>query len=442
MTSNAGLAPAIARNPHTTQRFRGWQALTLGLLIIGYGGYYVCRSDLSVTLPMIIGELGKGGVDPATARIRLGTIASLGVLAYAIGKFPSGTIADFLGGKRNFLLGMAGAVLFTLWFAAGRSLPVFALAWIGNRLVQSLGWAGMVKITSKWFSYRRYGTAMALVSLSFLFGDALARRFLAALMGAHLGWREIFVVAAAVLASIFVVCLLLIRESPKKIGIPEPPANPANLFGQEGERPAPASLGSLLRPFLRSPIFWVVCALSLGTTLMREAFGLWTPTYFTQAAGFSPAEAAEKSALFPLLGGVSVLLCGWLSDRMGTRSRAALIFAALAMSGIVLLWLGLGSPSQMAAVALVSLVAFLIIGPYSFLAGAMSLDFGGKQGAATASGVIDGVGYFGGVLAGDTMARVSIAFGWAGFFIALAAVAFLTSAAGVVLWLREAEAGQ
>ena len=89
-------------------------------------------------------------------------------------------------------------------------------------------------------------------------------------------------------------------------------------------------------------------------------------------------------------------------------------------------------------VVLVSLVAFLIIGPYSFLGGAMALDFGGKQGAGTASGVIDGVGYLGGVLSGDTVARVSVAFGWGGVFVVLAVVAFLTAAAGAVFWIQEA----
>ena len=385
---------------------------------------------------MIIGGMVRDGMDPATARIRLGSIASLGVLAYAIGKFPSGALADFLGGRRNFLLGMAGAVLFTLWFAGSASLPIFALAWVGNRMTQSLGWAGIVKISSKWFSYRTYGTVMALASLSFLFGDAVARRFLASMIAAHLSWREIFVIAAGVLGSILVVGLLLLRESPRQIGLAEPPANPANLFGKKGDQPAPESLRSLLGPMLRSPIFWTVCGLSIGTTLVREAFGLWTPTYFAQI-GFTAAEAAGKSALFPLLGGASVLLCGWLSDRLGTRNRVALIFAGLVLSGAVLLFLGMGNSSRSSAVVLVGAVAFLIIGPYSFLAGAITLDFGGKQGASTASGVIDGAGYLGAVLAGDAMSRISIGFGWSGFFVVLAGVALVTSVAAAVYWVSQ-----
>src|SRR5262252_1772299 len=116
MKSNGDLAEAIVPDSRSISRERLWQGLILTLLIVGYAGYYLCRSNLSVCLPLIVVDLTHGGIDPASARIRLGSIASLGVLAYAIGKFPSGTLTDFLGGRLNFLLGMSGAVLFTLWF--------------------------------------------------------------------------------------------------------------------------------------------------------------------------------------------------------------------------------------------------------------------------------------------------------------------------------------
>jgi sugar phosphate permease len=44
---------------------------------------------------------------------------------------------------------MAGSILFTILFGLGGGIPLFTLAWIGNRLVQSMGWAGMIKITSR-----------------------------------------------------------------------------------------------------------------------------------------------------------------------------------------------------------------------------------------------------------------------------------------------------
>ena len=59
--------------------------------------------------------------------------------------------------------------------------------------------------------------------------------------------------------------------------------------------------------------------------------------------------------------------------------------------------------------------------------GAFALDFGGKQAGAVSSGIIDGVGYLGGVLAGDSVARVSVAFGWRGVFVSLAGVSALAA---------------
>src|SRR5215469_15531315 len=150
-----------------SRKLAGWQTLNVALLIAGYSGYYLCRSNLSVTMPLLITDLARRGVDAGRAQVMLGTVASLGVLAYAIGKFPSGSLADLFGGRRNFLGGMAGSIAFTLLFAASGSLPLFTLAWMGNRLVQSLGWAGAVKITSRWFAFRTYGTVMALISLSY-----------------------------------------------------------------------------------------------------------------------------------------------------------------------------------------------------------------------------------------------------------------------------------
>src|SRR5215472_8265844 len=203
-----------------------WQTLNVALLITGYSGYYLCRSNLSVSLPLLIRELASHGVSMGRAQVMLGSVASLGVLAYAIGKFPSGSLADLFGGRRNFLFGMGGSIVFTLLFAAAGSLPLFTLAWMGNRVVQSLGWAGAVKITSRWFSFQHYGTVMGLISLSYLFGDAVARQFMGVLISKGLGWRGVFLTTAVVLTSLLLLCALLLRESPTEIGEHEPTTNP------------------------------------------------------------------------------------------------------------------------------------------------------------------------------------------------------------------------
>jgi sugar phosphate permease len=408
-----------------------WQLLTVALMLVGYSGYYLCRSNLSVALPLIADELAARGLSAQVARIRLGAIASLGVMAYAAGKFPAGALADLLGGRRNFFAGMLGSVIFTLLFAIGGGLPLFTLAWIGNRFVQSLGWAGMVKISSRWFSYHTYGTVMGIISLSYLFGDAASRTFMAWLIGRGLGWRGIFMVAGATLFLLYLINLLLLKENPGAIGEIEPESNPSALLVSQDQSGAKLGLWNHLRPLVSNHGFWLVCALSLGVTLVRETFNLWTPTYLIQAVGLSKAAAAQQSALFPLFGGLSVLLAGCVSDKLGQGGRAAIIFYGMLLTGIVLFALGhvdFGSFRGL-PVALISLVGFLMIGPYSYLAGAIALDLGGKQGSATTSGVIDGVGYLGAILAGDSFARVSIAYGWKGAFTILAVVVWLSSLA-------------
>jgi sugar phosphate permease len=68
------------------------------------------------------------------------------------------------------------------------------------------------------------------------------------------------------------------------------------------------------------------------------------------------------------------------------------------------------------------------------------MDFGGKQASAMSSGIIDGIGYLGAVVAGDSVARVSVAFGWHGVFIALAAVSGLAALGAACLFFLGARA--
>jgi sugar phosphate permease len=98
-------------------------------------------------------------------------------------------------------------------------------------------------------------------------------------------------------------------------------------------------------------------------------------------------------------------------------------------------------PRVFLPLSLVAAVAFCLLGPYSYLAGAMALDFGGKEGSATASGLIDGFGYFAGILSGNGMAHLAVTYGWQTMFLVLAAVAGLTSVvAALALWQQHRRA--
>ena len=302
-------------------------------------------------------------------------------------------------------------------------------------------------MASRWFSYSTYGTVMAVLSLSFLFGDAGCRWIMSRLMVHGIGWRGVFVAGAATLTMLLIANLLLLRETPEERGLPDPEANPLNVYAADEKRGGEeqGGLAAIVKPLLASFPFWMVCLLSLGTTLLRETFNFWTPTYFVQYVGLSSSEAAARSALFPLLGGVSVLLAGVLSDKLGLNGRNLVIVGGMGACTLCLVLLGQtpAHDSRWIPVLLVAAVGFLLLGPYSYLAGAMSLDFGGKRGSATAAGIIDGVGYLAGWLSGDTVARVTVRYGWKNAFFLLAVAALLTSLVALVLaWHQRLRAPQ
>jgi len=82
------------------------------------------------------------------------------------GSFFLGGLGDFWGGRRNFLIGLAGATGFTLLFAAGGVMPV-----LHDRLARQTGspsrspGAGLIKVTSKWFDYTSHGAIIGILSV-------------------------------------------------------------------------------------------------------------------------------------------------------------------------------------------------------------------------------------------------------------------------------------
>ena len=220
---------------------------------------------------------------------------------------------------------------------------MFTLAWIGNRLTQSIGWAGLIKVSSKWFDYSSYGTIIGILSISYLVGDALARQQMGMLIAHGYGWRALFVFAAVVAGLALLANLLFLRESRLDEGHPEATPNPLNLFA--ATESAPAGIRALLLPLLRSRAFLLVCLLSFACTIIRETFNTWNPDYLHDL-GFSMSRSATLSAIFPAVGAVSVLVAGWLSDQLGLSGRSLLLFSGLAATAAALTVLAFVHPGR------------------------------------------------------------------------------------------------
>ena len=91
-----------------------------------------------------------------------------------------------------------------------------------------------------------------------------------------------------------------LKSDPSEVGAEEPAANPANVYGEDGQSAENVSLRERLAPLFSSSLFWMICLTNFGLTLVRETFTFWTPTFLTEVPKLDPGEAAIGSLLFPL----------------------------------------------------------------------------------------------------------------------------------------------
>lgn len=436
--------------PSETARLLRWRKITVATLCTGYAGYYICRSNLSIAIPLIIQQYGDQGLTTG----HIGDVATLGIFFYAVGKLLNGIATEYIGGKWIFLFGMFASTGCTVLFAlsplfaeplaktaSALQLPVaillpFIVFWSANRFVQSMGWGGLVQIASRWFPPNRLGFLMGILTMSYLFGDALARLYLGAMVD-WLGWQGLFFAAAGTLATIGLISLFTLKKRPGDLGLPEPPPAPENVFGEDrGEQNI--SLRLLLLPLFSSFTFWLVCLMSLGLTMIRETFLTWMPLYLVQVVKLDPGIAGMASFVFPFCGAFSALAGGWLVDRIGGRFGPVVLPSLLLLSIMLLLCTAIPMEGEAAmALTIIGLVSFFLMPPYTFCSGVMALKFGGQRASAIAAGIIDTAGYLGAMAAGSGISRVSNMYGWDVAFQTLAGVAGATLAVSAIYWLLE-----
>lgn len=119
--------------------------MIFGALFAVYLGFYMCRSNLTVVTPLLVQQ-------DDMSKEKLGWMISLGTIGYMITKLAGGPLADFFGGRVTLLAGGIGAVLATVGFAltGGIHYSFMFLFWIINRIAQSFGWPGLMKVVSLW----------------------------------------------------------------------------------------------------------------------------------------------------------------------------------------------------------------------------------------------------------------------------------------------------
>lgn len=409
----------------------GWGVMLA--LAVGYIGIYLCRKNLAVAVPMLQQSFGA-------SKQQIGIVASLGTLAYAAGKVVNGPIVDRLGGRLGFLASLACVALFGAAGAFAPGLWALTLFYGCNRFAGSAAWGAMIKLVPTWFGKARTGTAIAVLSLSYVAGGALATLFARQIVASGGSWRAVMGVPSAALLILGVGCALTVKRGPFE---PKPAPGIAVAVASAS---ASAAVVAERRPFaatlalLRRPQFLVVCALSFTITLMRESFNTWSVDFLVSIQGGSPslATAALQSIGFDLAGVVSIVAAGYAYDRIQPWRRRWWMAGCLALLAAVLAVLPRAAAIQpLYGAILIGAIGLLVYGPYSLLAGVLAVESGGVEQAATAAGIIDGTGYLAGALAGAALGKVLDVGGYALGFQILAGIT--AASALIALLLKPSE---
>jgi sugar phosphate permease len=354
-------------------------------------GVYLCRKNLSVAVPMIQKAFG-------VTKAQTGDIISYSAAAYAIGKFLFGPIIDRFGGRNCLLLVMAGVAIFGAFGSFAGSVPMLALWYSANRFCGSGGWGSLVKQTPQWFPHRHWALAMAFLSLSFVFGGVVAL-LLAGRIAAWSGdnWRMVMGLPSIALGTLLLIMWRILPKDKKGAGA-----------GQNAAASNGFNFAYMLR-LLKLPQLWVLCGMAFALYIMRETFNDWTVDFFKTegGAGMSNQVAAVLSTPFDAAGAVGTVLMGWLFDKLTGVRRTIVLFATLALLGVIVYCLpSLYRLGLWQVETAIGLIGFLSYGPYTLLAGVLSVEIGGRAGVGTVAGLVDSSGYLATVFAGHYFGRL------------------------------------
>jgi sugar phosphate permease len=192
---------------------------------------------------------------------------------------------------------------------------------------------------------------------------------------------------------------------------------------------------SVLADLLRKPSLWMISISYFFLELCRYALMFWLPLYMVNRLKYSLQESGYLSSLYELIGIAGAVLAGYVSDRFSQSRRAPVSAIMLCGFGVVLLMEpALASFGLVGTALAISLAGIFSFGPDTLLSGAGAQDIGEPRAAATASGLVDGIGHLGAIFSPYVVVFVSERYGWDRLFFLLAGAAILAAAALIPMW--------
>lgn len=402
--------------------YERWRWQTFAITWLAYAGFNLTRMSFAVSKVGIESDTHIQLTQPQMAWIDGAFLA-----AYAIGQFFWGMAGDRFGTRKVVLVGMLCAVIAGFAMGACSTVTMYVALFFIQGLGQSSGWAPLVKNVGNFFSRRERGFVLGLWCTNYAVGGLIAS-VLASFVAERFGWRYAFYLPAVALLGIWFLFYRFQRDRPEDVGLPSVEAyhhEPTSVT-KAGESPEDEPEGSwkVIREVATNPMVLLLGLVYFCLKPTRYAILFWGPKYVYDRLGSGMAEAGFLSAMFELAGPISILLMGFVSDRVFGARRMPVSIICLLLLGVLLLLLDHLPATRWALGTSLFLLGFLAFAPDSMVAGVTVVDFGTKKGASTAAGLVNGMGSLGALVGGVIPGLLQENWGWQRVFACLAIAAF------------------
>ena len=398
-----------------------WRRRIFILTWLGYAGFYFCRKNLSVVWSSLEEDLGFDKHDYAM-------ILFVYSLIYTIGQFVNGFLSDSLGPRKVASVGLFVAAFANLFLGFSYSIGIIVFLIGLNGYGQSTGWSGFVKNMTPWFVRTERGIVMSWWATCYVVGASLATVFATYVAFdmtflESLGWKRGFIFPSLVLFVVACLYALFTRNNPKSIGLPE--------IVKEKQISSDKDFGiGVLRSLLKKSSLWIYAACYFILKLTRYSFLFWLPMYLEKALQYGKNEAGYASSVYEITGFLGVIIAGYFSDKLFKSKRfatAGIMFFILGVSCLIHpSMVPLGKSFTLLSIAVIGMATY---GADAIISTAGAMDVGGKQGAAMASGFINGTGSMGQMVSPFVLVYITDKYGWESLFYFFVILAFV----GVIL---------
>jgi MFS transporter, OFA family, oxalate/formate antiporter len=195
-------------------------------------------------------------------------------------------------------------------------------------------------VVSQWFSKRR-GMAIGILATGMAVGGLIFLPLIAVWLIPHFGWRGAYRILTVIIAlGIIPFCAAVVRTKPADVGLHPDNIPPVALH--DSDVAGRHVLHIPLKSALTTSAFWFI---AISLVLNHTHVGVFQSVFpHLKDMGFSTGVAASALSATSITACLGMFIFGWLCDKIRPQYASAIGLCVIALSIVILLNVGPGSP--------------------------------------------------------------------------------------------------